>query len=191
MIQNGINSLKPFKRMKMKKKMFILCLTVMFGQVFVQTGYCGGEDPPSVAVYWLNGVQTVLPKTGHNASANAIAVSGSDVHIAGSNDGNAVYWLNGVRTVLPKTVWAYATAIAVSGSDVYITGSDGGDAVYWLNGVRTVLPKTGNRAEANAITVSGSDVYIAGEDGDWFEGEADAVYWLNGTRTVLDRKSVV
>ena len=111
----------------MKKTMLVLCLTVLFGKVFVQNGHCGGEDPPTVAVYWLNGVQTALPKTGYyaNAYAYAIVVSGSDVHIAGRDGGEAVYWHNGVRTVLPKTGGsAGAYAIAVSGSDVYIVGRD-------------------------------------------------------------------
>jgi hypothetical protein len=180
--------------------------------------YIAGRDDVSVpasserfahslsdAVYWLNGRRTVLPKSGNSASAIAIAVSGSDVHIAGndavtdpgnrerfsSSFSDAVYWLNGRRTVLPKSGdSAEATAIAVSGSDVYIvgkersTGSQGysvSDAVYWLNGRRTVLPKTGDSAEATAIAVSGSNVYIVGNDGN------DAVYWLNGRRTLLHR----
>ena len=155
----------------------------------------GTMGPNADAVYWLNGQRTVLPKTGQRASANAIAVSGSNVYIAGwdgagiwNNDdsADAVYWLNGRRTTLPRTgSIATAIAIAVSGSNVYIAGRDGNDAVYWLNGQRFVLPNYGTNnfisPVPRAIAVSGSNVYIAGRYGD------DAVYWLNGQLTVLPR----
>jgi len=71
-------------------------------------------------VYWLNGQRNVLPRS-RATEATAIAVSGSNVYIAGRDgyidaaDGNAVYWLNGRRNVLPQTgEVARATAIAVT-----------------------------------------------------------------------------
>ena len=54
-------------------------------------------------MYWLNGKQTVLPKTGKFAEAFGIAFFGSDIYIVGNDGNDAVYWLNGIRTVLPKT----------------------------------------------------------------------------------------
>ena len=147
-----------------QKTMLILCLAVIFGQIFVQNGHCGGG--PIVAVYWLNGRLTAMLAKGHSSSI-AIAISGSTLHIVGryGYDDVAVYWINGEMTVLPTTGnSARAWAVAVSGSDVYIAGQDGDDAVYWLNGRRTALPKTGSSASAYAIAVSGSDVYIAGSD---------------------------
>ena len=119
-----------------------------------------------IAVYWENGVATVLPTPTGMTSANAsgIAVSGSDVYVVGTatygetetvnGDTEAVYWLNGVATVLPNptgTIAAEAYAVTVSGSDVYIAGFAGINttniaanttdiAAYWKNGVATTLP---------------------------------------------------
>jgi hypothetical protein len=57
------------------------------------------------AVYWKNGVETVLQSSAANAFASSIYVSGNDVYIAGYeyNQGQpryAVYWKNGVEVKL-------------------------------------------------------------------------------------------
>jgi hypothetical protein len=46
---------------------------------------------------------------------NSIAISGTDVHIAGFNGSDAVYWLNGRMITLPKALngSAIANGIAV------------------------------------------------------------------------------
>ena len=160
-----------------------------------QVHIVGGSE--GNAVYWLNGKMTVLPKEREdNAGAKAIAVSGSDVHIAGYEikhfEGSyvrtdAVYWLNGIKIILPcEFTDPRPTAITVSGSNVHIVGRAGAEAVYWLNGVQILLPKTAPQgrssfawAMATGITISGSDVYIIGTDCD------NAVYWLNGIEVVL------
>jgi hypothetical protein len=94
------------------------------------------------------------------ARATAIAVSCSNVYIAGCDGIDALYWLNDIRTVLSKSGTnnlASANAIAVSGSNVYIAGYDRDDdhkeALYWLNGKLTVLPKSGYNANALGIAV--------------------------------------
>jgi hypothetical protein len=90
---------------------FVLCTS--FAQTQIHIAGTDGDD----AVYWLNGQRTVLPKSGARASANAIAVVGSNVYIVGTDGNDAVYWLNGQRTVLPKSGNnARAFAIAVSGN---------------------------------------------------------------------------
>ena len=176
-------------------------LLAVYGYLYSQAGeqvYIVGTDGND-AVYWLNGRRNVLPKTGDSAIGNAIAVSGSNVYIAGSdgdwNEGDAVYWLNGQRNVLPNG--AGATAIAVSGSNVYITGygideekNISMEAVYWKNNQITVLPK--ERANINAIpraiTVTETNVYITGyeyDSGDNDETRYEAVYWINGQRNIL------
>lgn len=84
----------------------------------------------------------------------AIAVSGSDVYIAGSAIGSnaivAKYWKNGVPVALsngPQS--AFGQSIAVVGSDVYVAGySDAGasgTAQYWKNGSVVTLIN-GNQA---------------------------------------------
>ena len=178
----------------------IILSTFIINFIFAQQEpqiFIVGSDEGN-AVYWLNNEKFVLPKVGANASANAIAVSGTDVYIAGSEYANnssgiainrdAVYWLNGRRFVLPKVgANASANAIAVSGTNVYIAGSDGNDAVYWLNGRRNVLPKTNNRAtaSANAITIYDSNIYIVGNI--YVNYGRDAAYWLNGRQIILSK----
>ena len=86
-------------------------------------------------VYWKNGILTYL--TG--ISANAIALNGNDIYIAGADDFyldnfDAAYWKNGVITKLGN---GNPTGIAVNGKDVYETAiapipNDGG---YWKNGI--------------------------------------------------------
>jgi len=172
--------------------LLVLACALSFAQRTPQVHIVGWEAKTSwgedtEAIYWLNGNRTVLPKTSDSAMANAIAVSGSNVHIVGRDGHEAIHWLNGYRIVLPKTSdSAAAYAIAVSGSNVYIAGYDGSNAVYWLNGNRIVLPKKSNFAVANAIAVSGSNIYVAGYEDDPNGYKAyTAVYWLNGNKEYL------
>ena len=71
------------------------------------------------AVYWKNGVETVLPSSAANAFASSIYVSGDDVYIAGYEYNNgqpkyAVYWKNGVEVKLTDdTSETFATSIFV------------------------------------------------------------------------------
>lgn len=133
------------------------------------------------AVYWKNGVKNLLPNAPvpSNAtwapSANAIAVAGGIIHIAGESNDSATYWKNGVRTALWE---GSADAIAVSGSDVYIGGSEGGKAVLWKNGVKTVLASEG--AGVTRVTLAGTDVFVTG-----YENSNTAVLWKNEVKTVL------
>ncbi len=117
------------------------------------TVYIAGNGANS-ALYWKNGIATVLPKQSPNnfSSSSSIFVSDTDVYVAGSDYTgnisagvaiNAVYWKNGMEillTNLSMPQWALANSIFVSGGDVYVAGyeqtSDGiGAAVYWKNGV--------------------------------------------------------
>ena len=71
------------------------------------------------AVYWKNGVETVLPTTGANAFATSIYVRGDDVYVAGyeynkNQPRYAVYWKNGVEVKLTDgTNETIATSIFV------------------------------------------------------------------------------
>src|SRR5258708_40114097 len=96
------------------------------------------------AVYWRNGHQVTLTDSSNNAFAYAIAVSGTDVYVAGSVAPHAKYWKNGFPVTLSESI-STALAIAISGSDVYIAGNVFEDgrvlAVYWKNGIRVTLSK--------------------------------------------------
>ena len=100
--------------------------------------YIVGSDGIN-AVYWLNGDQTVLHTGG---SAYAIAISDSDVYIAGYADG-FVYWRNGIKSdplpIESGADYVKIEAIAVLDSDVFIVGTDDHTAVLWLNGNRIAL----------------------------------------------------
>jgi hypothetical protein len=124
-----------------------------------------------------------------NGMANAIAVSGNDVYVAGSSIvykpgfsyEAATYWKNGVAVLLSNPVdktgsggESFANGIVVDGHDVYLAGlaeaaplSGNYSAISWKNGAGTILPIPNSRAAdyisvAKGIAVQGSDVYISG-----------------------------
>ena len=95
--------------------------------------------------------------TGHDSLsyANAIALDGDDVYIAGAVAGpdlrfHAAYWKNGSVTVLEPDAWSEAMGIAVFEGDVYVVGNRSVDtAILWKNNTPTEL----GRGRANAIVV--------------------------------------
>jgi hypothetical protein len=149
--------------------------------------------PKNIACYWKDGVKTDLYTNGAERSeANAIAVSGGSVYIAGHYNDNACYWKDGVKIDLPVesdySVDGYtkATAIAVSGRSVHIAGyyqkrlSTSSHAFYWKDGIPISL---GSSSYAKAIAVSGGSVYIAG----WYYAImfplVKGCYWKDGVKT--------
>ncbi|MCL2765006.1 MAG: hypothetical protein FWD40_06970 [Treponema sp.] len=167
------------------KKVFLVLLFCVFGTSFAQTQiHLIGSDVNGNLVHWLNGNITILPATGEYASVRAIAVSGSNVYVIGTDGDDAVYWLNGRRIVLPKTnrnSQARANAIAIDGNNIYIAGVDTeSGVVYWHNERQINLPSRQDmRGEAYGITVIDSNIHITGSSG------LEAAYWLNGILTML------
>jgi hypothetical protein len=105
--------------------------------------------------YWKNDVP--MPLTGHDSIsyANAIALDGNDVYIAGAVAGpdhllRAAYWKNGALTVLDQNNWSEAMGIAVFEGDVYVVGNLSiHTAILWKNNTTIEL----GRGRANAIVV--------------------------------------
>jgi hypothetical protein len=109
-------------------------------------------------IYWKNAVPMAL--TGHDSLsyANALAISGDNVYIAGAVAGpdknfHAAYWKNGALTVLDAKI-SVANGIAVFEGDVYVVGDRSvNTAMLWKNDIATVL----GRGRANAIVVKRLD----------------------------------
>lgn len=142
-----------------------------------------------------------MPSSMTSSLANAIAVAGSDVYVAGfasnSTSRTAVYWLNnGAANTLPSSMTiSGANAITVSGGNVYVAGyeentPDSGNGVLWVNGAATTLSPPSGMAysSASAITISGSNVYVAGIAWNTTSGYS-AVLWVNGVATLLPMPS--
>jgi hypothetical protein len=162
------------------------------------------EGYVTVPTYWVNSnVQYLTIPSELNVGANfgeasSIAVSGSDIYVAGSvgfangtNVGTPVVWKNNQATLLAKTsanswMGGYTGSMFISGSDVYISGTvyngSGMNPVYWKNGAMKYLPQNAGDAVATSVVVSSTDVYVAGNDG---VDILTACYWKNGTKVNL------
>jgi len=167
--------------------------------------YPAGDYTNTTAAFWKNGIVKQIPVPNSKKSwANAIAVLGTDVYIAGntissnSNAFQATVWKNGVATLLTSDPsGGEARAIAISGNDVYIAGysRDANDhpvATYWKNGVKTVIGE--EDSEASAIVVKGADVYMAGNMFVYDtpnSGNQWAATWKNKTITKLNSANSV
>jgi hypothetical protein len=135
------------------------------------------------AMFWKNGVVTKLSSS--FSRANAIALNGNDIYLAGSVNQHAVYWKNGVAVNLPDSSYSSASGIAVIDSDVYVTGTITNKAIYWKNG--TVHFLNGNYP--SGITISGKDVYIVGSIRSSNQNNV-ATYWKNGVPVTFGDQSV-
>ena len=155
----------------------------------------------ALGTYWKNGIPTILADSlGSDWRANAIALNGTDIYIAGSTSIGvttvATVWKNGKAMLYADAAQlSGATAIAVNAGNVYIAGfttAVNGDVVagYWKNGAPSMVAEnTTYSTEANAIAVSGSDVYTAGFTFDYNNKYYQATYWKNGVATILSNNS--
>ena len=156
---------------------YAICLAASAAEVYV-LGYEDGN-----AVYWSGGSPHILQSGTSVPAVAAIAVSGSDVYVAG-NSFAPMYWKNQTPVFLTDSFSTASTsAITVSGTDVYVAGygQDAGGtlyAMYWKNGI----PITLGKGQGFSIAVSGTDVYVAGYSG------PEAVYWKNGQLVSLAQR---
>lgn len=153
--------------------------------------YAAGREG-YVAKYWKNGKVVNLGSGTGSSDANAMAISGNDVHIAGfeinaSGKYVAKYWKNGVSTSLTDgSRDAFANDIFIQGTDVYIAGQEIApgkstyQAKYWKNGTPVVLTDGTQQAIATGIALIGNDVYVTGERRNLEWLNPITVYWKNG-----------
>jgi hypothetical protein len=115
-------------------------------------------------------------------TAVGVAVSGSDVYVAGRMPDKTLaggYWKNGTWNAINNGAFI-ASGITASGTDVYIAGytyvrtssSLTQQGVYWKNGTIINIP---NSSASKAIAVNGKDVYVLGTD-----NSGNNVVWKNG-----------
>jgi len=178
---------------------FVYALLVS-GNTILAAGQTSSDTFGIPPAYWLNGTQFALamPSGYSNGLIRSLAVSGSDIYLAGAVDQPGVagaapgYWLNGTWNGLPTplgSVVAWILSLAVSGADVYAAGwkVSNGFALpgYWFNGTWVDLPPPSGSVGGivESIVVSGSDVYTAGYA--YTSGSSDNAgspgYWLNGS----------
>jgi hypothetical protein len=165
-------------------------------------GFEENDAGQEIAKYWKDGQVNVLGGGTNGSYATSIAVSGTDVYVAGV-EGNgtndvAKYWKNGVAVDLTDgTQRGYSNSVFVAGTDVYVAGGEQAQlsntlAKYWKNGIPVVLPDLGQGALAHSIFVLGNDVYVAGWQGKTTQLDPThklvtqvATYWKNGSPTEL------
>lgn len=147
-----------------------------------------------VPCIWKNGVeqQLPIPVGGFTGAATAIALSGTDVYVAGffvTNDATqsrrAVMWKNGVATMIAFNKFdSIATGIALDGTDVYICGNSVFNgitcAVYWKNNTWHPFAGTTATSRASAIVVDAlHNYYISGAS------NGQACYWKDANIKLL------
>jgi hypothetical protein len=162
-------------------------------EVFI-AGYVGDASGYYRAVYWKNGIPTILTGTGLHTYANDIAVVNNDVYVVGSryigSHTVARLWKNGTEMPVSNDVnSSSAEGIVVSGNDVYISGyevNSSGKTVarYWKNGNPIDLTDGSTSGTASCMVVDGQNVYVGGHFAD-ASGNTKATYWKDGVANVL------
>lgn len=149
------------------------------------TEYAPGS--PSKIKLWHNGVITTIKNAQVGLTANALAVSGNDVYIAGLKDQTVAYWKNG--TIAESEDTGLVTGVAVSGSDVYVCGSRHGSsylkATYWKNGDAVDLTDGRYFNEtAYGVTASNNNIYVCASEIKP-DGSTNALVWKNGVKSSM------
>lgn len=170
---------------------YALAIAVTNNDIYT-TGY-ENNGTTSPCQVWKNGQHLYSLGDAARNFGNGIAVSGSDVYVAGSTSENipgysyAVIWKNSIATPLTSFNNSNGTgcyAIKISGTDVYAAGAVNGIAKLWKNGIEQPLTNP-TIPSANVtvvgIAIEGANVYVAGYGGgDFFR------VWKNGNPTDIN-----
>lgn len=168
---------------------YITDIEVSAGDVYV-SGSRG-----KYAAVWKNGIMTALTDGKKMATAYAVCLSGSEVHVVGHeylDDGTVdlIHWKNGQKTELLRNAAGFRNCrAAASGTGLCISYTETvlkSSPLYCVNGERVSLEHEGD-SRISAVCRSGDDIAAAGYDNN---GEHDvAVCWLNGTKQTLSAGS--
>jgi hypothetical protein len=169
-------------------------------------GMAGGSSTMLPTV-WKNG-SILWQGTGANYFATSIAVSGSDVYLAGATENGPtgsstpVYWKNGVMTTLVGYSGSQATpnfiavgaSVYCAGKSTYYNSTDPLSPLCWAGGSLVGLSLGGQpNGGLNGMAAAGNDVYLIGTTGTVKAGGGDfdyslqtyGAYWKNGIYTQL------
>lgn len=135
--------------------------------IFIAGAYRDGNNNIEEIAYWKNGVLHRLPNGQYGARFAGMAVSGSDVYIAGQsqeeNAGVGVYWKNTEKRYLynyDHTRPSFLTSIRTNKGDVYITGGGNNGPLYWKN--EAPVGNSGTSNTPTDIFVDKDKIYVAG-----------------------------
>lgn len=130
---------------------------VSSGSDVFATGIQLNADGFFQALYWKNGILTILTSSGVSGRPYSIALAGNDVYIVGYAQNyspqmttqHAAYWKNGQLVILDSSVYgSTGKSIFVSGNDVYVAGNKTYAGIsyptYWKNGVERPLGSDGD-----------------------------------------------
>jgi hypothetical protein len=153
----------------------------------------------SIAKYWKNGTEVVLGDSVSQSMAMEIAVSGSEVLVAGYRFSKPCYWKNKSITYLANpngNINGFTNTAVINGSDFYIGGklitSPGKEqAVYWKNDIMIPLSTDNHTAAVFSMKIIRNDVYAVGFLQQASSSNKTALFWKNNTPTVLNTSSTV
>jgi hypothetical protein len=117
-----------------------MAITVSGANVFTTgTSYVNGAE------FWKNTSPDTLKNSNMYSSVYGIAVSGTDIYVAGTAGTTQTYWKNNVPMNLSTPYMggiSVAYAVLSNGTDIYFAGGAAGPAsplygaaFYWKNGV--------------------------------------------------------
>ena len=106
--------------------------------------YATGLDENWEAVYWVDGIKTVLD--GNDTSSNSIFIHDDNVYVAGRFSNGSCYWKNGVKTNLTTNADSEAFGIVVNDNGNVITGG------YYMNNHHYLIPARWNGTSRKNLT---------------------------------------
>lgn len=160
-------------------------------------GYSYDSNGKQTAMYWKNGVPSVLDG---GTEANDVYVKNNDVYAVGvgSESGKQIVklWKNGIsQNISDANKNHKAQKIMVVNNDVYILGDQqldyltnderGVKIVYWKNGNPYPVNSGTSYAHGTDMFIDNGDVYVCGVE------NGLSKYWKNGKETLIDNADYV
>jgi len=175
-------------------------VTVANGSVYVAGLSTDPNSNLTTATFWKNGLRTLMGDGNTTTTANALAVSDTNVYVVGRDVDFEIarLWRNGQVMNLPGAAfYSDAVDVAVDGQNVYVlvieedqnTGNI--RTVLYKNNTRSILSNDASvNTEGTGLAVKNGIVYVCGLRTDNNSGSDRAVYWKNGSLVNLSDGSI-